>query len=150
MCTACLHVIYKSFFFKYSWSRLIPVILNLKPFHMDTPLSQLLLAISNYYFYVPWHFEMTGSNSNVLLIPLNIPRFFLFQDTIAKIPLVIYVSGFLSTFLSKPLNKFTGRKVCTTENMVLLSLIDFHLWIEVRWSQGHKSWDDNLLSFIRV
>ena len=70
---------------------------------------------------------MTGSNSNVLLIPLNIPRFFLFQDTIAKIPLVIYVSGFLSTFLSKPLNKFTGRKVCTTENMVLLSLIDFHL-----------------------
>lgn len=32
------------------------------------------------------------------------------KDTIAKIPLVIYVSGFLSTFLSKPLNKCYGRK----------------------------------------
>lgn len=35
----------------------------------------------------------------------------LLQDSIAKIPLIVYVSGFLSTFLSKPLNKCYGRKV---------------------------------------
>ncbi|KAJ7365907.1 hypothetical protein OS493_002637 [Desmophyllum pertusum] len=32
------------------------------------------------------------------------------KDNIAKIPLVVYISGFLSTFLTKPLNKCYGRK----------------------------------------
>lgn len=40
--------------------------------------------------------------------------FNLFQDSIAKIPLVVYISGFLSTFLTKPLNKCYGRKVLST------------------------------------
>jgi len=34
------------------------------------------------------------------------------KQTIAIMPLVVYVSGFISTFFSKPLNRSLGRKVC--------------------------------------
>ena len=33
------------------------------------------------------------------------------QQTIAIMPLVVYVSGLITTFFSKPMNKFLGRKV---------------------------------------
>ena len=53
---------------------------------------------------------------NCIIDTFNMSGVSLFQDTIAKIPLVIYVSGFLSTFFSKPLNKYSGRKVCSTQH----------------------------------
>lgn len=34
------------------------------------------------------------------------------QETIAIMPLIVYTSGFVSTFFSKPFNQYLGRKVC--------------------------------------
>lgn len=50
------------------------------------------------------------------------------KDTIAKIPLVVYVSGFLSTFLSKPLNKCYGRKGTFFLGLILIAGTSIWMW----------------------
>lgn len=50
------------------------------------------------------------------------------KDTIAKIPLVIYVSGFLSTFLSKPLNNYSGRKVTFFLGLLMIAGVSTWMW----------------------
>ncbi|KAL9987295.1 hypothetical protein ACROYT_G001578 [Oculina patagonica] len=50
------------------------------------------------------------------------------KDTIAKIPLVIYVSGFLSTFLTKPLNKCYGRKGTFFLGLLMIGGVSLWMW----------------------
>lgn len=50
------------------------------------------------------------------------------KDTIAKIPLIVYVSGFLSTFLSKPLNKCYGRKGSFLVGLLLIAGTSAWMW----------------------
>lgn len=50
------------------------------------------------------------------------------KDIIAKIPLVIYVSGFLSTFLTKPLNKCYGRKGTFFLGLLLIAGTSVWMW----------------------
>ncbi|CAH3194993.1 unnamed protein product [Porites evermanni] len=50
------------------------------------------------------------------------------KDTIAKIPLVVYVSGFLSTFLTKPLNKCYGRKGTFFLGLLLIAGTSLWMW----------------------
>lgn len=50
------------------------------------------------------------------------------KDTIAKIPLIVYVSGFLSTFLSKPLNKCYGRKGTFLIGLLLIAGTSVWMW----------------------
>ncbi|XP_032230199.2 major facilitator superfamily domain-containing protein 12 isoform X3 [Nematostella vectensis] len=50
-------------------------------------------------------------NITQVYIPMyTLETLHLTKDKIAIMPLIIYVSGFLSTFLSKPMNKLIGRK----------------------------------------
>uniref|UniRef100_A0A3P8X5Z5 Major facilitator superfamily domain containing 12a n=1 Tax=Cynoglossus semilaevis TaxID=244447 RepID=A0A3P8X5Z5_CYNSE len=60
--------------------------------------------------------------SMYLIYTLELPKNF-----IATIPLVVYLSGFLSSFIMKPLSKWIGK--CLTYFMGLLLIMIFSYWV---------------------
>ncbi|XP_067872415.1 major facilitator superfamily domain-containing protein 12a [Heterodontus francisci] len=50
------------------------------------------------------------------------------KNYIAMIPLVMYVSGFLSSFLMKPVNKYFGRNMTYFFGLVLILAFAFWVW----------------------
>jgi len=50
------------------------------------------------------------------------------KQTIAIMPLMVYVSGLLSTFFTKPLNKYLGRKIVFLGGLVVVMGTSVWLW----------------------
>ncbi|XP_068012537.1 major facilitator superfamily domain-containing protein 12 [Melanerpes formicivorus] len=65
--------------------------------------------------------------TNSLLLP---------KKYIASIPLVMYVSGFLSSFLMKPVNKWIGRNL--TYFMGILVILAFASWVTLARKMGSE------------
>ncbi|KAK2551875.1 Major facilitator superfamily domain-containing protein 12 [Acropora cervicornis] len=56
------------------------------------------------------------------------------KQTIAIMPLVVYVSGFISTFFSKPLNRSLGRKAVLMSSLFIIIGTSVWLWFIPRHS----------------
>ncbi|XP_070775455.1 major facilitator superfamily domain-containing protein 12-like [Enoplosus armatus] len=69
--------------------------------------------------------------SMYLINTLGLPKKF-----IATIPLVMYVSGFLSSFIMKPLNKLIGK--CLTYFVGLLLILAFSYWVLLDDGMGQR------------
>ncbi|XP_040911552.1 major facilitator superfamily domain-containing protein 12-like [Toxotes jaculatrix] len=69
--------------------------------------------------------------SMYLINTLKLPKNF-----IATIPLVMYVSGFLSSFIMKPLSKLIGK--CLTYFVGLLLIMAFSFWVLVDDKMGQQ------------
>ncbi|XP_044075285.1 major facilitator superfamily domain-containing protein 12-like [Siniperca chuatsi] len=69
--------------------------------------------------------------SMYLINTLGLPKKF-----IATIPLVMYVSGFLSSFIMKPLSKLIGK--CLTYFVGLLLILAFSYWVLLDVRMGHQ------------
>uniref|UniRef100_A0A3Q3XRI0 Uncharacterized protein n=1 Tax=Mola mola TaxID=94237 RepID=A0A3Q3XRI0_MOLML len=69
--------------------------------------------------------------SMYLINTLGLPKNF-----IATIPLVMYLSGFLSSFIMKPVNKLIGK--CLTYFVGLLLILAFSCWVLLDESMGKR------------
>lgn len=90
----------------YSTCALDSMLIYLKCIYHCTYKILLIFIRQNFRFSIHFIFRIQYH-----LLLLNFLFFLLFQDKIAIIPLVIYVSGFLSSFFVKFLNHYLGNKV---------------------------------------
>ncbi|XP_031554631.1 major facilitator superfamily domain-containing protein 12-like isoform X2 [Actinia tenebrosa] len=68
-------------------------------------------------------------NITQVYIPMyTLETLHLTKDKIAIMPLIVYVSGFVSTFLSKPLNKYIGRKGVFLCGLITIFAVCIWMW----------------------